>query len=391
MNLDLKSGNSFYQTILPVISPVFVVYTTIGMALGSLPAFVQNKLGYSSFIVGLVIGLESVATLFTRAYSGRITDTKGPKKSQDKGVFLNVIVGIVYLLAISLVQHPLWSLVLLLFGRLIHGVSESLLITGTLVWGIGLSGNENSGKVMTWNGLAIYGGLALGAPLSIWLTKYSGISSVYIVMAILPLFSWLSTRKLPLVSGSKNNSKIPFYKVVRKVSIQGIELGLASVASGCISSFLVLLFMEKNWANASLAYIVFGVSYILPRLFLSSLPDKHGGFIITTISLIVEIIGQLFIAFASSQIIVFIGCVFTGVGFSLIYPALGVMVIKKVSPQIRGTALGAYAAFLDLSLALTIPIAGWVAGIYNYQATYFFGAIAGIAAIVLLLIRKCND
>ena len=63
------------------------------------------------------------------------------------------------------------------------------------------------------------------------------------------------------------------------------------------------------------------------------------------------------------------------------------MIIKKVSPQIRGTALGAYAAFFDLSLGLTIPIAGLIAGAFNYQAVYFFGAISGFVAILLLMIR----
>jgi len=64
------------------------------------------------------------------------------------------------------------------------------------------------------------------------------------------------------------------------------------------------------------------------------------------------------------------------------------MIIRKVSPQIRGTALGAYAAFFDLSLGLTIPIAGLIAGAFDYQAVYFFGAITGFVAISLLLIQK---
>ncbi len=390
MSTTLEKGQTinFYQATAPIIISVFGVYLTIGIALGVLPGFVQNTLGFDSIIVGLVIGLQSLSTLLTRAYSGKITDTRGAKKSKMSGVVLAVIAGIVYVLAMLFQAHPLMALIFLLLARIIHGVGESFLVTGALTWGIGLAGHSSSGKVMTWNGIAMYAGIAIGAPLSIWLSKEYNILPAFILLALLPLLSWFSTAKLPSIPVDQDHVRTPFYKVIGAISGQGLSLAFSSMAFGCIASFIALFFSQKNWGDASLAFMVFGVCYVITRIFFASFPDKYGGFKIAFISLIIEVAGQLLIWTSASKALAIIGCGLTGVGFSLVFPALGVLAIRKVKPQMRGTALGAYVAFVDLSLGLAGPIAGLIAGWFDYQAVYLFGGISCIVSMVILLCNK---
>ncbi|REC45310.1 MFS transporter [Chryseobacterium pennipullorum] len=390
MNTTLEKGQSmnFYQAVTPIIISVFGVYLTIGIALGVLPRFVQDNLGFDSLMVGLVIGLQSLATLVTRAYSGKITDTKGAKKSKTSGVVLAVIAGIIYVSAVLFQVNPSLAIAFLLLARVIHGIGESFLITGALTWGIGLAGHSNSGKVMTWNGIAMYAGIAVGAPLSIWLSKGYGDLMVLMMMILLPLISWMATIRLPAVTVDKDHIRTPFYKVIGVISGQGLSLAFASMAFGCIASFIALLFSANNWGDASMAFMVFGLCYVLTRIFFASFPDRYGGFMIAFISLIIEVIGQVLIWTSVSKTMAVIGCGLTGVGFSLVFPALGVLAIRKVKPQMRGTALGAYVAFVDLSLGLAGPIAGLVAGWLDYQAVYLFGGISCILSIVILLGNK---
>lgn len=390
MSITLERGQTinFYKATAPIIVSVFGVYLTIGIALGVLPAFVQNNLGFDSIIVGLVIGLQSLATLITRAYSGKMTDTKGAKNSKMLGVILAIIAGIAYIAAILLQADVFWALGFLLVARIIHGVGESFLVTGALTWGIGLVGPSSSGKVMTWNGIAMYAGIAIGAPLSIWLSKDYSILPAFVLIALLPLVSWLSTSKLPSIPVDKEHIRTPFYKVIGQISGQGLSLAFSSMAFGCIASFISLFFTEKNWGDASLAFMTFGMCYVLTRIFFASFPDKYGGFRIASISLLIEVIGQVLIWTSASKTMAIVGCGLTGVGFSLVFPALGVMAIQKVKPQMRGTALGAYVAFVDLSLGLAGPIAGLVAGWLNYQSVYLFGGLSCILSIIILLFNK---
>ncbi|MDR6458063.1 MFS family permease [Chryseobacterium vietnamense] len=390
MSTTLEKGHTinFYQATAPIIISVFAVYLTIGIALGVLPGFVQNTLGFNIIIVGLVIGLQSLSTLLTRAYSGKITDTRGAKRSKMSGVALAVIAGIIYVLAVLFQAHPLLALSFLLLARIIHGIGESFLVTGALTWGIGLVGHSSSGKVMTWNGIAMYAGIAIGAPVSIWLSKEYDMLPAFLLIAFLPLVSWISTAKLPSVPVDKDHVRTPFYKVIGAISGQGLSLAFSSMAFGCIASFIALFFSQKNWGDASLAFMIFGACYVLTRIFFASFPDKYGGFTIAMISLVIEVAGQILIWTSASKTLAIVGCGLTGVGFSLVFPALGVLAIQKVKPQMRGTALGAYVAFVDLSLGLAGPIAGLIAGWFDYQAVYLFGGISCMIAMIILLFNK---
>lgn len=390
MSRILEKGQTidFYKATVPIILSVFAIYLTIGLTLGIVPQFVQNDLKFSSLIVGLVIGLQPLTTLLTRAYFGKLTDTRGAKKSKLAGILFVMVAGIIYVLAALFSAYPLAALLLLLLARIVHGIAESLLVIGALTWGIGLVGPEKSGKVMTWNGIAMYGGIAVGAPLSIWMTQEYGIVYALAMIIILPVASWISTIKLPAIPVDPAHIRTPFYKVLGTIAKQGLTLAFSSIAFGCIASFIALFFTEKNWGDASLAFMIFGISYILTRVFFASFPDKYGGYKIALISLLIEIAGQFLIYTSFSKEMALLGCGLTGIGFSLIFPSLGVLAIKKVTPQMRGTALGAYAAFFDLSLGLAGPLAGLIAGWFSYQDIYLFGSISCLLALLTLLFKR---
>ncbi|UCJ09080.1 arabinose transporter [Chitinophaga pendula] len=385
-----KTDAAFFSIIVPIIISVFAIYLTIGMMLGVLPAFIKSDLKYGSLAVGIVIGIQSLATLLTRASAGKMTDTRGARASSYTGISLVMVSGILYLAVATFSQHRSLALGMILLARIVHGVAESMSVTGALTWGIGLVGIQKSGKVMTWNGIAMYAGIAIGAPLAIWMKETQGITYVFGTILALSVISWLSTTKLPDLPVDKSHIRTPFYKVIGVIAGQGLGLAFASIGFACISSFIALLFAERNWGNPSMAFMAFGMFYVLTRVFFSSFPDKYGGYQVALFSLFIEVIGQLLIGFASSESVALIGCSLTGAGFSLIFPALGVLAIKKVSPQMRGTALGSYAAFFDISLGIAGPVAGLIAGWFSYGAIYQFGAISGLLAILIVFLQK-ND
>jgi len=180
---------SLVVTLFPVILGVFVTYLVIGLALPAIPLHVQGELKFSSFAVGLVAGAQFTASLISRFWSGAYADKKGGKNSLMAGLIIAIIAGLIYLLSLRFTINPVLSVSILIFGRAVLGAAESFIVSGALVWGFSLVGTQNTGKVMSWVGTAMYVAFAIGAPLGTALYQRFDFTAITLATAAIPLIS----------------------------------------------------------------------------------------------------------------------------------------------------------------------------------------------------------
>ncbi|MFD2261614.1 MFS transporter [Lacibacterium aquatile] len=366
----------------PLVFVVFFGFLAIGIPLPTLGLEVHGTLGFGASVVGWVIGSQSAATVLTRHAGGVYSDRHGPKRAVMLGLPLAVLAGLLYLLASSLTE-PKFALGVLLAGRLILGLGESLFLTGTMSWGIARLGPARTGKVMAWQGIAMYGALAIGAPVGLAIQGRFGFTGVALASTLAPLLACLVAAGLARVPGS-GGTRVPFYRVIGLIWRPGLVLALATVPFAVMSTFLALHFAAKGWEGAGLAITGFGIGYITVRLFIAHWPDKFGGVRVAGFSLLVEIAGQAVLWSADSALLALVGALLTGVGFSLIFPSMGVEATRRVAPELRGQAVGNFIAFFDIAIGLGGPAAGLLASGFGYGASFGIGTASAVLALVML-------
>ena len=152
----------------------FILYLLIGMLFATLPPFVQGRLGYSAVMAGAAISLQYVTTFISRPAAGRTADRRGPKSAVTRGFALCALSMVCLLGSALLAPTPERSLAVLGSSRLLLGIAESYAGTGTIAWGVSRLGAAQMGRVLSWNGMLSYGGMALGAPLGVATVSASG-------------------------------------------------------------------------------------------------------------------------------------------------------------------------------------------------------------------------
>lgn len=367
----------------------FVCYLSIGLPLAVLPPYVHYRMGYSAALAGLAVSIQYIATLASRPWAGRISDHAGAKVSVLWGMGLCSASGALLVGAAALHFAPVSSLGTLIASRLLLGAGESLGSTGATLWGITSAGSRHTARVISYNGVATYSGLALGAPLGVVLDQRFGLAAIgLLTMAVCAASLAFAFRKQPVVVNPGDH--LPFNHVLGRVAPHGMALALGGIGYSVLATFVTLYYASRHWnpSGAALCLTAFGISFVAARLAFIRSIDRFGGLPVAIACLSVESAGVLLIWSANSAWMVSAGAALAGAGYSLVFPAIGVEAVKRVPLRSRGTALGVYTAFADVSFFLTGPMAGAVIGFWGYRSVFLYALAMVLLSLGFVLVLR---
>lgn len=363
----------------------FISYLSIGLPLAVLPTFVHLRMGYSTILAGVAISIQYIATLLSRPWAGRISDRQGAKISVLWGMASCALSGALLLGTAALSDIHWLSFAVLIVSRLALGVGESLGSTGSTLWGIAAAGPEYTAKVIGLNGISTYGAMAFAAPLGVVLNQRYGLGAIGLLTLLVGLLSLaLAWQKdaVPVAAGQP----LPLRQVFGRVVPHGMGLALSGVGYSVLATFVTLFYIHQHWNGAVLCLTAFGLAFIAVRVLFIQTINRYGGFPVAIVSLTVESLGMILLWRANTPELALSGAVLSGLGFSLIFPAIGVEAVKQVPEFTRGTALAIYSAFADVSFFLVGPIAGAIVGFWGYSSVFLFALISVLLALGISIV-----
>jgi MFS family permease len=354
-------------------------FIAIGAALPVLPAYVKGPLQGSDVAVGIVVGAFAITSVVCRPIAGRQADVRGRRVVLVAGALAMTAGGLLYL-----VSDSVQSVVL---ARLAVGAGEGSVYTAGATWAVDLAPVDRRGLALGLFGLAVWGGLSLG-PLAGELLRASlGYSAVWIFTAALPLAGALIAMRLPepAPAGSQGvREPGPLAWLPRAARRPGIALALANIGYAALAGFVILLLQARGIEGGASVFTAFAVAVFASRLALSHVPDRRGARPTAMIAALLEAAGLTVIALSHSLPVALAGALVVGVGFSMLFPALALMVVGEVGEDRRGSAMGAFTAFFDVGVGLGGPLAGVTAAVAGYPAVFGLAAAAALVAAALV-------
>ncbi|WP_462402694.1 MFS transporter [Pseudomonas sp. Marseille-QA0332] len=381
--------SSITRQILAIVFHTFIAFLCIGLPIAVLPSHVHDQMGFGAVTAGITIASQYLATLLSRPVAGRVVDTLGGKRAIRYGLYGIIGCGVLTLLSSWSLGFPALSLALLLGGRLLLGLAQGLIGVATLSWGIGQVGTDHTARVISWNGIASYGAIAIGAPLGVLMVDaldFALLGPALIGLAGVAL--WVLHRQTDV--SVTRGERLPFWSAFARVAPCGVGLTLASIGYGTLTTFVTLYYLERGWVGAAWCLTVFGLCFILSRLLFVNAVNRFGGYPVAMACMATEVVGFVLLWLAPAPAWALLGAGLAGFGLSLVYPALGVEAIKQVPSSSRGAGLGAYAVFFDLALATAGPAMGALAARAGYASIFCMAALLALAGVALaaLLARQ---
>jgi len=368
---------------------LFLSYLCVAMSLPVTSVYVTTGLGYGNALAGLAVGISFASTIATRGMAGHMADHRGSKYCMVRGIWVYTVASLVCGAASAPGLPAPVAYGVLIIGRLVLGVGESLTVVGLLAWCFGIIGPKRSGRVFALVGLALYGAFAVGSPIGIALFNGSGFAAVMGACALAPLVGLVMA--LPVAPVALHIGERPsFWRIIGRIWEPGLALCLAGVGSATIGAFISLLFLHQGWPHAGLGLTCFGGAFVLVRILFGHLPDRLGSMPVALVSLVIEAVGQYLLWGAAGPAMAFLGAFLTGLGCSLMFPTMGIEVVRRVPPHLRGTAAGGLAAFQDLAFGVTGPATGLLADRFGDNVVFLIGGLAASFgfALVVAIARK---
>jgi len=347
------------------------------------------QLGARLSIVGLIIGLYSIANAPANILFGRVIDRFGIKLPLALGLIGDALAMFLY----SLCRVPFH----LILVRIFHGISGGIVGPATMSVTAEHATKYRGGRTMALYGISLAAATLAGYVLSATLASRLGYEFVFYIGALLLISGAVLTLRLPTrAKGPRTQSESPkaglhrILKLMRRrelrasyVSIFALYFAFGGVVT-LLPLYLKSLGMETFHTGMLLA--TFAITFISLQVPSGNLSDKLGRKTPAVLGLCLCVASLAMLPTLRTFQALILVMVLYGASYALIFPSISAIVTDNTMSEERGRATGIFHALLTVGVAVGAPVIGWAAETIGIKWGLVLSSSAAILAIPIVLI-----
>ncbi len=353
----------------------FGYFLSLGVMNVVLPRFIEGPLGSTDVGVGIGVGSFTVTALLLRPFSGRFGDRRGRQLPIAIGAIIHTFAVAGLLLASSLVH--------VVALRLLTGIAEALFFVGVSTAAQDMAPDDRRGEAASLFSLSLFVALSIGPLIGEPVLDRFGFDAVWLVAAGAAGFGAIMAVTIPdtrVDPESKSTGPL-----IHPASLKpGLILGCAIWGLAAFGPFVPLYALELGLGGARLVILANSLTILLMRSIGARLPDRLGSLRTARLALICNPIGLAIMGLWASVPGLFMGAVILGVGQAFAFPALMTIAVNNAPANERGSVVGTFTAFFDLSFGGGAIVLGAVAHAAGYNGAFL--TAMGVASIGFLML-----
>jgi MFS family permease len=345
-----------------------VLFMSTQMLFPSLPVYLL-KIGGNQSDIGYVMGAYTISSMVIRPFAGWFVDSYGRKKI--------MILGMVMMLAVSLLYKLAGDVLIMTLIRSLHGMGFGLVSTaiGTIVADSLPTARLSEG--MGYFGLTSYLSMALAPLIGFWLVGMYGYPMLFLGVSLLTGLAFGSTLfdrspKAPIKASAGSSATGIWANLLEKTALSAsMVMFFLAVVYGSVLSFISLYAVERGIANIGLFFTALALAMLVSRPISGRWADSGGTNRVLVIGHLALFVGMVTTGLSHNIMGFLLAGAFIGLGFGFCLPTLQAIAVRHAPAHRRGAATGTFFAAFDSGIGLGTIIWGYVVAATSYQFMYF--------------------
>ncbi len=384
----MKNERIWSSSFIAVCVSYFSLFVTFSVYISTLATFVVSDLKHGSNEAGLIIMVFFIGSVILRPFAGMIVDRFDKKKI--------LVVSLIIFTILSALYIPVRNFELMLFLRLIHGMSFGAATTAMSAIAAGLVPDKRKGEGLGYFGMFLSVSVVVGPYLGLTIINSFNFNVLFAVCVAFSFLALICGCILHLPEENHNLEAVdksytfnPGSMFDIKTLPVAISAALMALAYSGIMTFVSLFASSIGFSTSAKYYfVIYGIAVIFSRPLGGKIFDRYGENLAVYPFIAVYIIGLIVLSTAFGPLSFYATGLFVGLGFGTLFSTLQTTAMVTSPPERRGVVSSTYFMFYDSFSGIGSYILGITASLIGYRLMYASSiSFVLIATLVFYLFR----